>query len=300
MKKIITKNVIYYAITLVLLVGFCSIQFIFPKFGEVMDKQKMIDDLKDQVSQETSKQQSLMQSASKKLPVDIYKASYPGLDLENSAVDLVDEFVQMIRQTNNKIVEISFTSKPLQLASAEPTATATSAASATSTASSATTGSSSASTSSTPPVVASPPPQTNCGIVTLNLTLDNSYLSLQNLLRKIYNWKYLAAIKDVVINPDSSDNQSQNNGSMSDSTNLPPINFPNSHGMGSMSQSVNDSLNAINKTMQAVNSMQKARDQYMRESMEEGMYFGPRKKPAKVTANGLITKLTIDLYITKS
>lgn len=287
-KKLIDKNTICYAATLALIMVFASIQFVFPKFGEIMDKQKMITDLKDQLSQETVKQQSLLQSASKDLPVSIYKSSYQGLDLENSAVDLVEQFVQITRATKNRIIEISFSSKPLELSTpALPASTVP------------------ASSSSTPGAPATPPvattAQSSAGIITLTLTINNTYLSLQDLLRKIYVWKYLAAIKDIVISIDPSTlNQTQNNGSSSTGAMIESM--PSMPPMGPMNRS---SMNEyINKSIQVMNGAMAAKNRSMEamRAMEEDYSYGYAKssKSTNVYANGLTTKLVIDLYINRS
>lgn len=162
MKKYISKNVIYYLLTLLLIIGYGSFKFVIPQISMIIDKKNKIADTDNNISVCKASLKpvapKLTQDSAKNLSVTIFTSPYPGLDVENASVDLVDQFIETLKTTQNKIIEISFNVKPADPAS---------------------------------PV----------NILTLNMTLNSTYVTFQNLLQKIYTWKYLAAIKDIIIEP---------------------------------------------------------------------------------------------------
>ena len=168
MKNLINKNIIYYSITLLLIIVFGFIRFVLPETDKMDKFNKKIKENEAQImlSQNQINAASSRTKTTPKIiesvPVVIYNSPYPGLDIETAAVELVDQFIEMIRSTQNRIVEISFNAKP-----AEPTSPAST--------------------------------------LSLNISLNSSYASFQSLLQKIYQWKYLASIKDINIDPEQGD-----------------------------------------------------------------------------------------------
>ncbi|OGI00413.1 MAG: hypothetical protein A2104_03860 [Candidatus Melainabacteria bacterium GWF2_32_7] len=167
MKKIISKNIIYYSVTLLLLIVFGLVKFVGPEINKINDYKKKIKETeskliayRNKVESESLQQQNISKNIA--VPVIIYSSPYPGLDTENASVELVDQIIEMIRITQNRIVEISFSIKPAD--SASP-----------------------------------------ANILSLNMSLNSSYTNFQNFLHKIYTWKYLAAIKDITISPEQGD-----------------------------------------------------------------------------------------------
>lgn len=160
-KAIINKNILYYLISLFLLVGFGYVQFIIPKISEMIQKKDELTSSESELP--TLKQQAMVISASlqakkpavvSSLPVSIYVSPYKSLDLESAGFELVDQLIEIFESSGNKISEISFLNQPVQ---------------------------------------------NNVGVLTVNIALNTSYVNLQKVLSKVYAWKYLAGIKSVKI-----------------------------------------------------------------------------------------------------
>lgn len=173
-QKIIDKNVIYSFVALVMVLGFGYGYFIIPQIDQINQKKQQLVSLQTNVQTLQQQLAAATQAAAPqpqaaesgdKAPVEVYVSPYAGVDVETAAVDLVDQLVQIIRTTKNKVVEVSFTSSPPEASQAS---------------------------------VAT-------GVLTLNITLTGSYVSLQNLLNTVYSWKYLSQLKDFTISPASPD-----------------------------------------------------------------------------------------------
>jgi len=179
MRKLINKNILCFTATLLVLVGYITSQHIIPQLNTVMEKKAAVEKTQQDLEQAKIDQNKVAAANNAiKLPVSIFVATYPGSDLEIISVDLVENFMKMVHDTNNVVTEVSFSTK--SLGSSAP-----------------------ASTSSSPPAGNSAPPAdsslNNAGILTLNLTLKSSYKSLQDLLKKVYNWNYLTGITSISI-----------------------------------------------------------------------------------------------------
>lgn len=158
------KDTVCLGITLILIMIFGLIRFVVPEINKMKGYKQEISANKEKIANlqfqlRPVQVEAPRQTSARQLPVSLYTSPYPGLDIETASVDLVDEFIGMIRDTQNRIVEISFNAKP-----------------------------------------ADPSMPTNT--LSLNMSLNCSYVTLQNLLQKVYTWKYLAAIKDISITPE--------------------------------------------------------------------------------------------------
>ncbi len=173
MKKLIDKNTIYYFITLLLIWGYIGTQHIYPIVGKFANKAKEVSRLKSQINMEKMTQERMAITVTKQLPYNIYKSEGMHGSIENKAVVLVDQLVNKINQTGNKIIEISFHTKDsLKSQGAN----------------------------------SRKPYQISIGGVTylkLKFLLSSSYSSIKNLTEELYNWEYLSLIYDINIKPET-------------------------------------------------------------------------------------------------
>jgi len=100
------------------------------------------------------------QQTKQNLPIQIYKAPYPGMDAESASVELVQEIIKIIKETgNNRINQVDFTTQQLK---------------------------DEAGTNST-----------DYSILSLNLSIEGPYESIQNMLNEIYLMNYLVVVKKI-------------------------------------------------------------------------------------------------------
>lgn len=194
MKKLFNKQILILLGVLLLIVGIFLSQFIIPEYNKVMEKKAAVEKTQQDLEQaKNSQNQAAAAMKSIKLPVTIFLANYPGSDLQVVSVDLVENFMKMVHDTNNFVTEVSFTTKSLAPPSAAPATTPS--------------GSSPPSAAPAPPADAS---LNNAGILTLNLSLKSSYKSLQDLLNRVYNWEYLTGITSISIDKPGGSEASSN------------------------------------------------------------------------------------------
>lgn len=173
LKKIVDKNVLIAIAVLVAAIGGGYTQGIIPQFQTMLQKKDQIMSMQAEIlalqQQADTAQKELaaqrrteeFKAKNQTVDVDVYKSPYEGQDIENASVDLVDQFVRIIRKTKNKVQEVSFTtSAPVgdQMTIAN-------------------------------------------GILSLSLTLECNYASLQNFLNALYGWKYLTSVKEISLSP---------------------------------------------------------------------------------------------------
>jgi len=160
------KNLIYYSIAIIMVLGTGLFKFVLPEVDSIIKQKKSITELETKIAEYQSQIKPDVPEPPKQiernLPVKIYDPPYKGLDPENAGVDLVNQFVEKVKNTNNRIAEISFAAK-------------------------------------------TDDPNVPASILTLNVTLNGSYMSLQSLVQNIFLWKYLAAIKTISLTPDTTD-----------------------------------------------------------------------------------------------
>lgn len=162
-KTLINKNITYYFLSGILILGFGVGYYIYPKVAEMNEKQANILSVQAELpgleqqansSAVATQQQVQQQVVDNNLPVSVYTSPYLNVDLENSGFELLDQVVQIFQSTGNKINEISFTNQPAQ---------------------------------------------GEVGILSVNFTLNTTYVNLEKLLTKIYTWQYLAGMKSLDI-----------------------------------------------------------------------------------------------------
>jgi hypothetical protein len=171
MKDLINKDIILYFLVglLILVYGLSLVIPEFTKIGNTISqinqseiKTKELEIKKQQKDQQLTIQQ--LQQQNLKAPVRVFKSIYPDMTIENSSVELVDKIVKMMQETENNITEISYTTDTID-----------------------------------PAIKAKLP--TNFHVLSLKLTLDSSYLSLQNFFKKMYAWEYLYNINTLTLKP---------------------------------------------------------------------------------------------------
>ena len=197
MKKLLLhKNLILLFLSLVFLffVGYGSI--VTPLIKNTINEYNNIADIEQQIS--TLKLQKEAQKAqieleikkqienAKNLPLVIYTSSYPGMGIDAASYDLVAQVLKLVRDSRNSVTEISFDPGTASAVAASPAATPAA-----------------AMDPSQSMIAPSGPPFST---LILKLSLDSNFGSLQELLQKLYNWKYLIAIKDAVISPVDKEN----------------------------------------------------------------------------------------------
>ncbi len=157
MKELITKNIIYYFIALIVLTGFGTFKFLLPHLKTVIRNTAEIHSLNSQISELKAKTTANQINGSMDdLPVKIYKSPYQNLSLENTSVDLVNDLINKVKESGNKVLEISFE----------------------------TTDQSNIQNIKDAPKV-----------LTVKLTLNSNYLSLKKFFALINEWEYLSGVK---------------------------------------------------------------------------------------------------------
>jgi|GEM_PF-3225330 len=193
MKELFTKDTKILVIVIILILGYGFGYVMPPLLGQLTEKQGKISELSAQIIELEKKKAAIVvpqhtETPKTNIPIAIFKSPYVGVDFESSGMDLVYQLLKIIGATGNKITEISMTP-------AAPT--------------------SNAPASSTP---ASPAPVletmtktqqssidiSSVGTLNVSMSLDCSYISLQNLLQKVSTWDYLAEVKNLSIEPNQS------------------------------------------------------------------------------------------------
>ncbi len=172
MRKLIDKNTIYYFITFLLIWGYVGTQYIYPIIESYLSKNNQITRLQNQIDMEQLAQKRMAITVSKQLPYEIYKPEVMGGAIENKAVVLVDQLVNKINKTGNKIIEISFHTKDSERNSSSSRDAY----------------------------------KFNIGGVSylkLKFLLSSNYKSIKNLTEELYSWKYLSLIYDIDIKPET-------------------------------------------------------------------------------------------------
>lgn len=99
-----------------------------------------------------------------KVPVTIYKSSTPGLPAESASIDFVTKIIETLEQTQNTILDISYKINPL-------------------------TENDKISMPST------------IEVVQLVMTLNSTYSSFQDFVYNLYDYDYIATIKQIKVTP---------------------------------------------------------------------------------------------------
>lgn len=210
MKDLINKDVIIYIIIFLMIVLYGFGYKIPPLFTTLSEKQNQIKDISTQIIDLEKKKSELSvpkpQVVDKPdIPIEIYKSLYIGKDVENTGMELVYQFLKIVGSTGNKVTEISMTpsgapaSAPAADSSAPPAApTDTNSPPTESVLPSNNNGIGESSSGNQTPQA---PSVSSFGILNVTMTLDCSYVTMQNLLQKITTWQYLSEIKMLGLNP---------------------------------------------------------------------------------------------------
>lgn len=197
MKELFTKDAKIYILSVVLVLGYGFGCVVPPVISKIAESQKQISEVSTQIIELEKKKAAVivpqnLQAAKPDIPITIFKSPYAGTDLESAGMELVYQLLKIIGATGNKITEISMT-PGAQTAAAAPQSQA-----------SPTNILNSIKNKSMQQSAPSGP----SGTMNISMSLDCSYISLQNLLQKVSTWNYLAEIKNVSIEPASPGNSS--------------------------------------------------------------------------------------------
>jgi hypothetical protein len=162
------KDAGLFTIVLVLIIFFGIKQFVQPAIMQLGDNLTKVGQKQSELKtyEDREKMTSSMQSQKNKqaLPINIYKAPYPGMDTESASVELVQEIIKIIKETgNNRINQIDFATQELK---------------------------DDAGTNSS-----------EYSILSLNLSIEGPYESIQSALNEIYLMNYLVVIKKINSSP---------------------------------------------------------------------------------------------------
>jgi hypothetical protein len=189
MNELITKDIKIYIVVIVIILGYGFGRLIPPLVTAITEKQTQIKDTSNQVIELEKKKAGLtipktVETVKVDLPIKIFKSAYNGTDVESAGMELVYQLLKIVGSTGNKITEIAMV--PGAAATAPAPAAAVS-------------GESSGSSIPAP----APPPaaSTSFSTLTVNMTIDCSYISMQNLLQKVSTWNYLAEVKILDLKP---------------------------------------------------------------------------------------------------
>ena len=162
------KDAGLFTFVLVLIVFFGIKQFVQPAITQFGDNMTKVNQKKEELKQYQEREKFMLSPESaktrKNLPIKIYKAPYPGMDTESASVELVQEIIKIIKETgNNRINQINFTTQELK---------------------------DDAGTNSS-----------DYSVLSLNLSMEGPFESLQNTLNEIYLMNYLVVIKKIDSKP---------------------------------------------------------------------------------------------------
>lgn len=167
MKQLFNKDAILLVLVAVIAFIF-GLSKVIPQFNQLLTTRSKISDIKPRLQDMERTNTALMNKKKVKvklnIPSNIYESPYQGLTLENASIELVDGIINLLKETNNNVWQISYE----QINPNEP--------------------------------LASQKPD-DCDLLKLNLKLNGTYSSFKNLLNRIYAWKYLTGVERVMIEP---------------------------------------------------------------------------------------------------
>jgi len=162
------KDAGLFTVVLALIIFFGIKQFVHPALIQLSDNLTKVSQKKEELKGYEEREKFMLSGQAQKtrqnLPIKIYKAPYSGMDTESASVELVQEIIKIIKETgNNRIDQINFTTEELK---------------------------DDAGTNSP-----------EYGVLSLNLSMEGSFESLQNTLNEIYLMNYLVVIKKINSKP---------------------------------------------------------------------------------------------------
>jgi len=146
-----------------------GIYYLTPSFGEIYTGYSKIQEAKNKIDAYNSEKSRPKEDSDQDISIpktSIYKPPYRGLNVKSASGELVWDLVNTVKETNNKVLSIAYTDE------------------------------------NTGDLVKDLPK--GYSILKLDLKIENDYLSLQNLLNKVFAGKYLIGIYNLAISsPDS-------------------------------------------------------------------------------------------------
>jgi len=139
-------------------------QFVIPSINSLNENLTKVNQKKNELKEYKIKEQFQSspeaQKTKQNLPIKIYRAPYTGMDIESASVELVQEIINIIKQTgNNNIDKVDFTTEQLKDNSGTNS--------------------------------------NDFGILSLNLTIEGPFDALLKTLNEIYLMKYLVSIRKI-------------------------------------------------------------------------------------------------------
>ena len=167
------KDAIIFTIVFFLITFFGIKQFIIPSYTEVNENVARMNQKKQEldVFVKQEKYASIPKSKQKKqrFDVEIYQAPFAGMDAESAAAGLVEEIIRMIKKTgNNRINYVNFATSTLDKENDSSSK--------------------------------------DYSVLTLSMSIEGSYQSIQSMLNEIYFMKHLVSIKNIESRPLSNPN----------------------------------------------------------------------------------------------
>lgn len=174
MKQLFDKDATYYVIIILIIFVFGSYKTA-PQLNRLLATNSQIQAKNLEVQQYEMVKNATLNKKNKtvhlNIPNKIYKPMYSDLTLENSAIELVDGIVTMLKDSNNNVWQISYEEVVKD-----------------------------------DPVFKLKP--SDCDFLKINLKLNGTYTSFKNLLDKLYTWEYLTGIQFIKIVPNQSNKRS--------------------------------------------------------------------------------------------
>jgi len=168
-KKIISqfdRNAGIFLALLLIILYFCIVKLIMPGFTNLISNSKDFMNKKEAAINMQKKLEFQQQLQRKKiltkeeLPIEIYKTPYKDMELENAAAEFVNEIISIVKKNGpTKILTINFEKNPLKDNMGIESK--------------------------------------NHSVLSLQLEMESSYDTIQNILNEIYLMNYLIKIKTV-------------------------------------------------------------------------------------------------------
>jgi len=164
-KALINKNIVYYFLCIIILTGAGYGYYILGKFNELSDKQKVIDGVQAELPNLEQQANAVTQQGAVPQP-QVVHPTVPVVIYSSPylSLDLQSAGFELVDQL---VQMFQATGNKIDEIS-----------------------------------FTNQPVQGNVGILSVNLTLNTSYINLEKILAKIYTWKYLAGIKSIDLEPD--------------------------------------------------------------------------------------------------
>lgn len=168
MNNLMNKDNILFLLVGLIILG-AGISNVFPKYQKIFKSFSRIRQDKTQVEEYQKLKNTKMMSNKpvkkvSKLPVKVFQSEFKDMSIESASTTLVSDVIDMIKNTGNNVTTISYEVDQIDKAEKKNIAK-------------------------------------DIHVLSLNMSLSGTYLSLQNLLKKLYVWSYLYGIHSMKIYP---------------------------------------------------------------------------------------------------